>query len=74
MAQSNSLSFLDNEIDRAPKDYVIVCNYYQHLDLGDSYKGRKVRRFKMVKMGMVYVMPDPMITDEEILELYGTGR
>jgi len=76
MAQEGrDTSVLDEMLDKLGSrypDYVFVFNTDQFQELGGTYKGRKIRRFKMIEKNSGYLMPDPMITDEQILELYGS--
>lgn len=70
------VKLLDDMIDQLGlfgSDYVFVFNTNGYNELGDTYKGKKIRRFKFVDSNSGYLMPDPMITDKEIQEFYGRG-
>lgn len=73
MAEVKLLNDMIEQLGSSGSDYVFVFHTSRYNELGDTYKGRKIRRFKFVDSNSGYLMPDPMITDKEIQEFYGRG-
>lgn len=60
---------LDEMLTALPKyceDYVFVMNTDILKEIGDNYKGRIIRRYKLIEEGKCYLMPDPNFKPEEL--------
>ena len=58
-----------NELPKHCKDYVFVLNTDFLKGLDFEYRGYKVRRFKLVEYGKIYLMPDPIWNDNDFVHI-----